>query len=992
MPSMHPARRVCQLLALLVLPFCCLTKVYAQRYPFYNVSIEHGLIQSQVQCMVQDKAGHLWVGTLGGLSRYDGHSFNTYSVRDGLPDNSVQALDADASGTIWIGTKKGLATYDGRKFQQYIFQSQENPQGNIVQTIRNDRAGTTWCIAGRKIYSIHNNKVKSLQLPNGYKEAMSIEIDSSGRLVAAFPGSAYLYFYSPKGWDSLSVLQPQYPCYITRMQADSRKRIWLVTNYGLYIYAQGTVQRAFPNLKVRDGANYIACITEARDKSIWLGTGSGAFRVTDSSIKHYRKANGFTDNRINDILTDAEGNIWMGSDGQGLFRFSGAPFIAIDESTKLPSAQIMALEADWKNNALYMGSYDAGLYYYKDNEISQIHFPGNITPTIVAMATRHNDELWIGTPNGLWSYNKTSKHFTRKEGLPSEYITALYVTPDDKLWIGFGSGAAVYDGHDFRLLPLQDVIVYDFLPLGNDSMLLATGNGIKLFYDQETRSFITGTALDSASPQCLTLQGNQLWAGTSDNGIIAYDLHSGKSIVINKSNGLRSDFVYNIYAAADNSIWAGTGFGIYNIKPAGNQLLVNFYGRGQGVTGMESNHNAILGMPDGTIWFGTTNGAMQYRPGTQRTIAHPVSIVMQSVKLFGERITDSSYYKGTTPHYNVPLNLQLPPTKNNLTFTFQALSLSDEAGILYRYHMEGLDAQWSDWAPTNTITYSALPPGTYSLHVQCSAEGQPIDGELVYPFVIITPFHKTTLFRFLIFGGCILLGVSLQYMANRRKQARLKMIEALRREEQAKVRERTAEDFHDEVGNKLTRITVLTNVLKTRLGEIPPDTKRIIDQINENTVQLYSGTRDILWSLIPSNDSLYEILHRIRDFGGDLFGDTEVAFHFTGTQEQWREYRLPMDASRNLIMIFKEAMNNCLKYSEADTVTLTASLDSGHNELTIQLKDNGKGFDMTTVKRGNGLNNMAIRAKRINGTLAVDAARGQGTTLTLRFKIPRNRG
>ncbi|KAK6026932.1 Two component regulator propeller [Ostertagia ostertagi] len=113
MPSMHSARRVCQILALLVLPFCCLTKVHAQRYPFYNVSIEHGLIQSQVQCMVQDKAGHLWVGTLGGLSRYDGHSFNTYSVRDGLPDNSVQALDADASGTIWIGTKKGLATYDG---------------------------------------------------------------------------------------------------------------------------------------------------------------------------------------------------------------------------------------------------------------------------------------------------------------------------------------------------------------------------------------------------------------------------------------------------------------------------------------------------------------------------------------------------------------------------------------------------------------------------------------------------------------------------------------------------------------------------------------------------------------------------------------------------------------------------------------------------------------------------------------------------------------
>lgn len=983
---------VCLTLALLITLLLSVVIAGAQRYPFYNVSIEHGLIQSQVQCMAQDKDGHLWVGTLGGLSRYDGHAFTTYSVRDGLPDNSVQALDLDSSGKLWIGTKKGLATYDGRQFRQYIFQSSANPQGNMVQAIRNGPSGTTWCIAGRSIYSIHDNKVKSLQLPNGFKDILGIELDATGRLTASFPGSSFLYLYSDRGWDSVAVLPAPFgACYISRLQADSRKRTWLVTNYGLYIFEKGRVREAFPDLQVNAGPGYITCLTEAHDRSIWLGTGNGAYRVTDSNLKHYRKANGFTDNRINAILTDAEGNIWMGSDGQGLFRFSGAPFIAIDESTRLPSAQIMALEADHKNNGLFMGSYDAGLYYYKNNEISQVRFPGNITPTIVAMATRFQDELWIGTPSGLWSYNKTFKRYSREEGLPSSFITSLYVTPDNRLWIGFGAGAAIYDGHSFTSLPLQDVTVYDFLPLGKDSMLLATGSGIKLFYDDEVRPFVTGTAIDSATPQCLTLQQQQLWAGTSDNGIISYDLRSGKSLVINKSSGLRSDFIYNIYAARDGSIWAGTGFGIYNIK-TGHKLIVNFYGRGQGVTGMESNHNAILGMPDGTIWFGTTNGAMQYRPGTQRTIPYPVSIIMQSVKLFGERITDSSYYKGTTPFYNVPVGLRLPPAKNNLTFTFQALSLSDESGISYRYHMEGLDAQWSDWAPINTITYSALPPGTYALHVQCSAEGQLIDRELVYPFEIITPFHKTILFRFLIFGGCILLGVSLQYLANRRKQARLKMIEALRREEQAIVRERTAEDFHDEVGNKLTRINVLTNVLRTKLGNAGPDIQRIIDQINDNTQQLYGGTRDILWSLIPSNDNLYEILHRVRDFGGDLFGDTDVAFQFAGTEEHWREYRLPMDASRNLIMIFKEAMNNCLKYSGASRVTLTAILDSNTHLLTLQLIDNGKGFDEITVKRGNGLNNMEIRAKRINGQLTLQAIPGRGTLLSLQFKIPQNRG
>src|ERR1019366_7774814 len=127
-------------------------------------------------------------------------------------------------------------------------------------------------------------------------------------------------------------------------------------------------------------------------------------------------------------------------------------------------------------------------------------------------------------------------------------------------------------------------------------------------------------------------------------------------------------------------------------------------------------------------------------------------------------------------------------------------------------------------------------------------------------------------------------------------------------------------------------------------------------------------TRDILWSLKPSNDNLYEILHRIRDFGGELFQDTEVNFTFTVTDEKWRKYRLPMDMSRNLIMIFKEALNNCLKYAHAKNVTLEVHLKSKH-VLQMVLKDDGQGFDIHSIKKGNGINNMNVRAERLNGKL-----------------------
>jgi signal transduction histidine kinase len=405
---------------------------------------------------------------------------------------------------------------------------------------------------------------------------------------------------------------------------------------------------------------------------------------------------------------------------------------------------------------------------------------------------------------------------------------------------------------------------------------------------------------------------------------------------------------------------------------------------------MESNKNAVLPLEDGTIWFGTTGGALLYHPQNALAITRPVSIQLQKLALFGEAVRDTNWYHGTSPFYGVPQSLNLPWQKNNLSFSFSALSLTGFDNITYRYRLEGLPAPWSEWSKSNTVTFSALPPGRYELLVQCSTDGlHPEPQTLRYPLEIITPFHKTTLFRLLIIAACIILGVGLQYLAARRKRSRLAQLEAVRREEQAKVRQRTAEDFHDEVGNKLTRINVLTNVLRSKVGP-QPDAARIIDQIQDNAGQLYSGTRDILWSLQPSNDNLYQVMNRIRDFGRDLFGDTDTEFDMQDIPTSWKDYRLPMDASRNVIMIFKEALNNVLKYAGATRVVIAPVMQD--NEMSVVLHDNGEGFDVAVVKRGQGITNMKTRAGRLGGTLEIETAATKGTRITLTLKIPQNVG
>jgi ligand-binding sensor domain-containing protein/signal transduction histidine kinase len=968
---------------------CAITNALAQRNPFYNLNVESGLIQSQAQCLVQDKQGYLWIGTLGGLSRYDGKTFTSYTVRDGMANNTVNALAADSNGNIWIGGPKGLSKFNGHKFQHYILQAPESPQANTVTEIKTGNGDTMWCRAGGKLYFAAKGKTHALQVPDSAARVTAVLPD--GNNVWAATNTGTVFRYRGKKWDSLKISETALPNAPTvySIYKDSRQTVWLTTNAGLFRITTFGIRPFTINNQPIYNLPPLITATEDRSGSLWLGTTSGAIRLRDSSFTYYNKRNGFTDNNIFDAITDKEGNIWFASDGQGVFRYSGAQFTVLDESMGLPSGQITSIAASF--GRLYLGTYDAGLFVYENGEVYAVPMPSKPAPAITAICIRNRYEIWLGTRGGgLLKYDGLNFTTYTAPTLASNFISALHNDEQGRLWIGFNNGAMYMEKNIFYSVPIKKVPVMDFLSLSRDSVLMALSDGVneglKLYHNATVYPFTTKAAPDSAFVQCMTMNGNQLWMGTSDNGVICYDMESQKSFVINKSNGMYSDFIYNIITDNDGNVWAGTGYGIHKISMKGGVPVIQFYGRGSGISGMESNHNAVFKMPDGSIWFGTTNGAVRYNPQSKMSTAQPISVALQSVKVFGEQIRDTTYYDSLGAWNKVPYGLELPPNQNNVTFTFQGVSLTDMEQVQYRYRIEGLDEKWTEWSQLNTITYSAMPPGNYVLHVECMAGDPEGKQTLKYPFTIITPFSKTGWFKLLILGACILLGITIQYIVNVRKQNRRALLEKLRREEQAKVRERTAEDFHDEVGNKLTRINVLADVLKNKVGPLSPDSKRILDQIQENTAQLYGGTRDILWSLKPSNDSLYEILYRIRDFGNELFSDTSIEFTFTGNDTKWHNYKLPMDVSRNLIMIFKEALNNALKYSRAKHIRLEVNFKQA-DALQLVLTDDGAGFDTQNFKKGHGIDNMNVRAKRINAKLYLDSRPGKGTILNLTFRL-----
>ncbi|NDC40554.1 MAG: hypothetical protein EBZ77_03245, partial [Chitinophagia bacterium] len=158
-------------------------RLYAQRFTFQNLAVDDGLIQSQAICMAQDSTGYLWIGTLGGLSRYDGHNFVNYNIRNGLPGNMVQAVAAAPDGNIWVGTRKGLASFNGRTFTQFPIPVSEPSGLNTSQqlTVWHD---TVWWRAGGMVYAIAKGKVQNAPIAGLPGRVTAMLLEDSARWFA----------------------------------------------------------------------------------------------------------------------------------------------------------------------------------------------------------------------------------------------------------------------------------------------------------------------------------------------------------------------------------------------------------------------------------------------------------------------------------------------------------------------------------------------------------------------------------------------------------------------------------------------------------------------------------------------------------------------------------------------------------------------------------------------------------------------------------------
>jgi signal transduction histidine kinase/ligand-binding sensor domain-containing protein len=967
--------------------------VTSQNFSFTNYTVEQGLAQSQARDIVQDPQGYLWIPTLGGLSCFDGSRFHNYKTTDGLHSLLTFCVYVRDNKKIYIGQQDGIQSYDGRKFEFY--ELPPHSQYQAVVNLSAGKDGRIYFTSSAKLFRAEEGKPISQVNDFAALLTTTVYTDRERNLYAAVYKKG-IYRLANDQWKLFfDIAKTDTNLIVTKLFFTIQGKFILLTNKGIFALENDRLSLLVSNERIK---SVLMAIEEDALGRIWIGTTRGAYLFDGNDIEYVGSSSGLTDNSVFKIVRDREGNLWFATDGDGIFKLNNTPLAYLNSSHGMKGNIVMGIAAEGPDK-IWLGTSEGGLQKYENKTFSSFNIASARMESrkINSLFLDSRRQLWIGTlGGGLWIYkNGAYKEILTSHGSHFNEIVSINEDSQKTIWVCISSGVFYFADGTMHRVPGITYACFSVMEVGRDTMLVGSTAGLVQIAGKSVVTKIDIPGTKTGVINCFAKWHDNILLGTEDAGIFFWNRVPGKVIRCSGKNGLSSDFIFSLLVNNDSTIFAGTGHGISKIivSGEGNNFLVKNFSFPNAPYGPECNLNAVQKTPDGKILFGTTRGLAVYDENNSLPCAASPLIYLTDVKLFSGKVNNVRGFQDTISAWKpIPYNLNLSHNQNQLTFDFTGLYFTNPAALKYRYKLEGADTGYSDFITTPEIIFSNLAPGQYRFKVYAVTEdGAMSSNSIDYPFRIAAPFYQQVWFIILSVLALIATGIFFQYARTKLRQKRENVFKKIRQEEQRKMQERISEDLHDDLGNKITRITVLTDVLSKKTDNSDLEKKKLIEKIKENAAALYLGTKDMIWSLTPGNDSLYDILERSHSFGIHLFDETGIEFKIEGLDDTLKKISVPMQINRNLAMIVKEALNNILKHSDATDALISVTSQNDNGYIVI-ISDNGRGIKKSLASDGNGLINMEKRASRIGGRLTIENISPSGTAVAFWFKIPPNEG
>jgi len=400
-------------------------------------------------------------------------------------------------------------------------------------------------------------------------------------------------------------------------------------------------------------------------------------------------------------------------------------------------------------------------------------------------------------------------------------------------------------------------------------------------------------------------------------------------------------------------------------RQAARPITCTIFGKADGLPSVQCNGVAKPAgwkSRDGRLWFPTIRGVVVAEPGIKANeLAPPVFIE--------EVLADGRPLRAESSTASPSLSLTVPPGRGGIEIHYTALSFQAPEKNRFKYRLEDVETEWIDAGGSRSAHYNNITPGNYRFRViACNNDGVWNQTGATLSLVMAPHYWQTWWFK-VVLGAALALLLTLLY---RSRVRRLRDIERLRVE--------IAANLHDDVGARLTKVAMVTELVDRETPEGQP-VKPHVQNIFRTVREITQAMDEIVWTINPKNDTLDNLATYIFQYAQEYFQGTGVSCRLD-VPAQLPDRPLSTGARHNLFMAVKEALNNALKHAAAREVRIGLGVMDGRMSITIT--DNGRGFVPEQARaKGNGLENMSERLAQIGGRLTVDSAPGRGTTIRM---------